>query len=193
MTLLPKAVIVASLFWIVPAISQPAQAPDQRQPAPPYGMMNPGMMGGYFTERGPGFRGMMGSGQSGFGGMMPMMYGMMGAWSGADHIDGRLAFVKAELKITDAQAPQWDAFADATRSNVNSMAEIRKTMMSRLAQPATLPDRLALEDKAMTAHLAALKRTEDAVAKLYGVLTEDQKKIADNIVVGPMGMPMGMF
>jgi LTXXQ motif family protein len=191
MTLLPKAVIVASLFWIVPAISQPA--PDPRQPAPPYGMMNPGMMGG-FTERGPtGFRGMMGGGQSGSRGMMPMMSEMMGAWSSADHIDGRLAFVKAELKITEAQTTAWDAFADATRNNATSMSEMRKTMMSRLASPGTLPDRLALEDNAMTAHLAALKRTEDAVAKLYGVLTDEQKKIADNIVVGPMGMPMGMF
>ena len=41
---------------------------------------------------------------------MPMM-GM------GDHIEGRIAFLKAELKITDAQLPQWNTFADALRSD----------------------------------------------------------------------------
>ena len=51
----------------------------------------------------------------------------------------------------------------------------------------------AREDKLVAAHLAALKKTEEAVTQLYGVLTDDQKKVADTIVVGPMGMPMGMM
>ena len=62
-----------------------------------------------------GPRGMMGfgSGMRGYGGMEP---GMMG-WgeSGqamcsamASHIDGRLAYIKAELKITEAQEPFWN-------------------------------------------------------------------------------------
>jgi LTXXQ motif family protein len=189
MFLFPKTFLVATLIWIVPALGQPAPAPDSRQSVPPHGMMNPEMMG-----RGPtGFSGTTGQGPAGLSGMMPMMNGMMGARSGAEHIDGRLAYVKAELKITEAQMPAWDAFAEATRGNADAMSEIRKTMMSRLALPATLPERLALEDRAMSAHLAALKKTEEAVAKLYGVLGEDQKKIADKIVVGPMGMPMGML
>ena len=40
------------------------------------------------------------------GGMMGMM-GMMGM---GGHTEGRIAFLKAELKITDAQTPQWNAF-----------------------------------------------------------------------------------
>ncbi len=30
-----------------------------------------------------------------------------------DHVEGRLAFLKAELKIIDAQAPLWGKFAEA--------------------------------------------------------------------------------
>jgi hypothetical protein len=45
----------------------------------------------------------------------------------------------------------------------------------------------------MTAHLTALKKTEDAIAGLYGVLTDEQKEIADGISMSPMGMPMGMM
>jgi hypothetical protein len=41
--------------------------------------------------------------------------------------------------------------------------------------------------------LAALKKTEEAVDKLYGVLSAEQKKVADGIVLNPMGMPMGMM
>jgi hypothetical protein len=133
---------------------------------------------------------MMGQGQTGSV-MMPMMNVMMRGRSGPEHIEGRLAYIKTELKITDAQTAQWNAFADATRANAKAMSEMRDTMMSR--QAATLPDRLALEDKAVTAHLEALKKIEDAAGKLYMVLTEEQKKFADSIIVGPMGMPMGMM
>ncbi len=137
--------------------------------------------------------GMMGQGQAGSTGMMPMMNMMMRSQLGGEHIEGRLAFIKAELKITEAQAQQWNAFADAVRSSAGAMAEMRKSMMSGQASPATLPERLAREDKLATAHLAAIKKTEEAVAGLYGALTDDQKKVADGIVLGPMGMPMGMM
>jgi hypothetical protein len=75
----------------------PAFAQADAQNAPP-GMAGPGMMGprGDGMMDGPGMMGMMGG-----PGMMPMM----GA-RGGEHVEGRLAFLKTELKITDAQAPQ---------------------------------------------------------------------------------------
>ena len=197
MVTINRTIIAASLLWIAPALGQSAQDheahhPDggtvtQQQPAQPAapqaGRTGPGMTGGD----------MMGQGQAGPAGMMPMMNMMMGMQSGAEHVEGRLAFIRAELKITDAQTPQWTAFAEAVRRNAGSMAELRKSMMGGQGTPAPLPERLAREDKLATAHLAALKKTEDAVTQLYGVLTDDQKKVADTIVVGPMGMPMGMM
>ena len=201
--MISRALIAACLLWVVPALGQSAQDHGAHHPdggavaqqlpaqpeAPQAGRTGPGMMGG-----------MMGQGQAGPAGMMPMMNMMMmnmmmgmGMPSGAEHIEGRLAFIKAELKITDAQAPQWNAFAEAVRGNAASMAEVRKSMMSGQGAPATLPERLSREDKLVTAHLAALKKAEEAVTQLYGVLTDDQKKVADTIVVGPMGMPMGMM
>jgi hypothetical protein len=53
------------------------------------------------------------------GGGMAMMGGPggMGMMWMADHIDGRIAFLKAELKITEAQMSPWNAFADALRAN----------------------------------------------------------------------------
>jgi len=205
MLAIARTAIVASLVCVVPAFSQPAPDPhhpapsvqQQTQPAaPPAGRPNPGTMGGYMMGGNMMGPGMMSQGLGDPRGRMPMMNMMsmmMGSQFAADHIEGRLAFIKAELKITDAQAAQWSAFADAVRGNINSMLEMRKSMMSGLGASSTLPERLALEDKLVTAHLAAVKRTEEAVAKLYGALTDDQKKIADTIVLGPMGMPMGMM
>ncbi len=74
-------------------------------------------------------RGMMGQ-----GGGMPMMsgpgrMGMMGMTGIADHIEGRIAFLKAELKITEAQMPQWNAFAEALRANARRMSEMPAIMM----------------------------------------------------------------
>ena len=202
MVTINRTIMAASMLWIVPALGQPAadheaHHPDggaitQQQPAQPAapqaGRTGPGMMGGNMMG------GMMGQGQAGPAGMMPMMNMMMGMQSGAEHVEGRLAFIRAELKITDAQTPQWTAFAEAVRRNAGSMAEMGKSMMGGgQGAPATLPERLAREDKLVAAHLAALKKAEEAVTQLYGVLTDDQKKVADTIVVGPMGMPMGMM
>ena len=203
MVMISRGLIAAGLFWVVPALAQPAQDHDAHHPetggaaqqqqaptAPPAARAAPGTPGGAMAGGMMGGN-MMGQGQAGPAGMMPMMNMMSQA--GADHIEGRLAFIKAELKITDAQAQQWNAFADAVRGNVGSMAEMRESMMGGQGAPATLPERLSREDKLVTAHLAALKKAEEAVTQLYGVLTDDQKKVADTIVVGPMGMPMGMM
>jgi hypothetical protein len=202
MGMIKNAAIVAALLWAMPVLGQTAQDKQQPAPAPPPatqaspGTTGNGPMGGGASTMGSNMMGgaMTGQGQAGPGSMMPMtqmMATMMGAKFGADHLEGRLAFIKTELKITDAQIPQWNALADAIRSNVDSMAEIQKSMTG--GSPTTLLERLAREDKMETAHLAALKKTEETVARLYAVLADDQKKVADTIVVGPMGMLMGMM
>jgi hypothetical protein len=60
--------------------------------------------------------------QDGMGGM-PMMAAMAG------HVEGRLAFLKAELKITEAQLPLWNAVADAIHANAKGMTEMMSSGM----------------------------------------------------------------
>src|SRR4051794_20741371 len=69
----------------------------------------PGMDGGMPMMRMMGMMGMMGP-----GGGMPMMRMMQG------HVEGRLGFLKTELKITDAQLPLWNAVADVIRANAKN-------------------------------------------------------------------------
>ena len=56
------------------------------------------------------------------------------------------------------------------------------------SQTATLPDKLALREKMMTGHLDALRRLKGAVDPLYAALSPEQKKTADQLLMGPMGM-----
>ena len=64
---------------------------------------------------------MMMNGPFGRGLMMEQGPMMAFGWDGmTDRIDGRLAFIKAELGIRDDQSAQWDKFADAARANAEN-------------------------------------------------------------------------
>lgn len=189
-----SATLIAAVGLVASAGAQqqpPAagSTPPQAAPAQP----GPGM-GSQMMQRGME-QGRMGQGVAGPGmmGSDMMGSGMKQMMTGPGHTEGRLAFIKAELKISDAQMSQWNAFADAVRANAAAMMDMRRLMMSQHTSSNTLPERLAAEDKALSADYAAFKKTMEALNNLYGVLSPEQKKIADGIVVGPMGMPMGMM
>jgi len=164
-----------------------AQQPDHEQhhpgETPPGAAAGPGMQGG----------GMGGAGGMPMRDMMRMMMGAdgmpdmrtMAAMAG--HVEGRLAFLKTELKITDAQLPLWDAVADVIRANARSMGSMAEGMMGS-TQTAALPDRLAAREKMMSAHLEVLRKFKAAIDPLYAAFSDEQKKTADELLMGPMGM-----
>lgn len=121
--------------------------------------------------------------------MMRNMMAMMSAESGmmASHVEGRIASLKSELKITEAQAAQWNRFAEALRATAKSMNGMHEKMMQ--AQGAgTLPARLEAQGAMLSAHLASLKALKEALDPLYASFSDDQKKRADGLIIGPMGM-----
>ena len=179
--------VYASLAVMVALLGAPAFAQHQEHEQhhsagtpPATGMQSQGMPGGAMA--GPGGMPMIG--------MMRMMMGPDGMGMMAGHVEGRLAFLKTELKITDAQLPLWNAVADAIRANAKSMSEMMSGGMMGSSQTATLPEKLALREKMMTAHLEALRKFKAAVDPLYAALSTEQKKTADELVMGPMGMMM---
>jgi len=137
-------------------------------------------------------QGMPATGMAGMGGPggMPMMdmmeRGMGGMAMMAGHTEGRIAFLKAELTITDAQLPLWNAVAEAIRTNAKTGMGTMDGM--GMAQGRKVPDRLAAREKMMAVQLEALRRFKSAVEPLYAVLSEEQKKAADQILMSPMGM-----
>lgn len=126
----------------------------------------------------------------GMGGKPPMMAGMMGgggAMMPPGHIEGRIAFLKAELAITDAQTPQWDSYAAAMRTNSKGMQDAMAKMM-QAGMPTTVPGRADAMIQMMTARLDGMKSSAKADQALYAVLTDSQRKVADDLISGPMGM-----
>jgi phage shock protein A len=104
------------------------------------------------------------------------------------HVEGRIAFLRTELGITDAQQPQWTAFADAMRRSARSMTDAMDKMMGGGSPASTsAPDRLQRRIAAMSAHLDAARAMLPPLQVLYAVLTDGQRKVADELLVPPIG------
>ena len=185
-----KRIIAVGVAGVIAAatlsISLPASAQMGRGGGYGPGMMfgqgyGPGMMGpGY----GPG---MMGNYGPGMMGGCPMMAtttdGKVSTFA-----EGRIAFLKAELGITDAQKSVWDAYAETIKGNLQSMQGMWQTMKT-VFEGKTPADRLDAQIAAMDSRLAALKEIKPVLAKLYAALSDEQKKKADEMLTG-MGCMM---
>lgn len=169
----PAALAQTSPPQATPGHDHQTRQPDAGGPAKPGMMMgNMGMMGRLglagleCSEPKP----MMGKAQ----GMMP------------SNIEADIGALKSDLKITDAQMVPWERFADALRFAAKTTEAARHNMAAEGS--ATLPTRLARCEAILSARLSALKAVEAAVGPLYSSLGEEQKKIADGLRLGPMGM-----
>lgn len=122
---------------------------------------------------------------------MGMMGSGMGGMATIDRVEGRIAFLRAELKITDAQADAWNGFADVLRANAKRLAEVRVAIMPKPgdAQPAsTLAARLDQQEQWLAARLDGTRAMKSAFAKLNEALSDDQKKTANDLLTPHMGM-----
>ena len=129
----------------------------------------------------------------GIGTMMRHMMGM-DMDDMAERIEGRLAFLKTELKITEAQTPAWDKLATALRTTAETHGAMMKSHMQEMHDGGffkkPLPDRMTFMETMMSARLEQVKSTHAAVDELYATLSGDQKKEADKIALPMMGMGM---
>lgn len=136
---------------------------------PTVGMMGQGGMGsGGWGERG-WFRGMMGR--------QPRMGAM---------VEGRLAYLKGELNITEEQKAAWDAYASAVNGRVETMQGLHQGMVETM-QKGSATERMDARIAAMEAMLESMKALKPATEGLYAVLTAEQKTIADDLIGGDCG------
>lgn len=120
------------------------------------------------------------------------------AFGPAERVEARLAYLRTALKITDGQQAQWNAFADTMRKEAAARAEQMKAFREKHAQlrkeraegkpgaerqRATAVERLeraqqrqAKASERLAAHAAAIK-------PLYASLSDEQKKVADEVLV----------
>jgi hypothetical protein len=161
------------------ATPQPAP-PSAQRGAPPPGMMGPGggMMGGDMGRM-----------------MQQMMQGRMaaGAMQPFRRIEGQLAYFRAELRITDAQAQPWNAFADAVRAQAERLRQATQQAMTGAAEPGPAPQQMERRIALLSAHLDAMRAVAAAATPLYAALSEEQRRNADDLMAEHFrGMRMGM-
>lgn len=130
-------------------------------------------------------RGMMGHKMRGgiLGRNCPMMGGSDGAFA-----KGRIAFLKAELEITDAQKSVFDAYAAALKDNLQNMNAMWKSMIGKKSAK-TPVERLNAHLFMMEGRTSSLKAVKPKLEAFYAALSDDQKKKADQILTG-MGCMM---
>ena len=102
--------------------------------------------------------------------------------SASRHIDGRIAYLKAELKITDAQAPQFERVAQAMRQSAQSRDQAMQQMRANRDQPKTALQQLEARTQFAALRAQDSQRFLDAFKPLYASLSDDQKKAADEML-----------
>lgn len=105
----------------------------------------------------------------------------------SERVEARLAYLKTALKITDAQQPQWNAFADVARKQAGERDQQIEARRARMAQGAApeKPTAIARMERKQQRHAAAVTRLNGLLAverPLYAALTADQKAIADELL-----------
>jgi len=98
------------------------------------------------------------------------------------HVEGRIAYIKAELKVTPEQQPLFDKFADAMRANAKDKAAKFAELRKQGDKPLTAVDRLQLREQFSEMRTADTQRVLAAFKPLYDSLNPDQKKTADEMM-----------
>jgi len=146
-------------------------------------MMMCGMMGGGSNAGMPGQSG----GMMNMPGGPPMMQ-MMRARAGdmpTDRIEGRIAYLHAELRISEAQMAAWKEVAAALRASAKRLTEMQLEQTQK--NNASMLERVDAQERVLSARLESVRALKSATAKLYPMLDDAQKKNADELLAPYMG------
>ncbi len=126
-----------------------------------------------------------------------------GASGGASHgrghgdpaaaADQRLARLKADLKITSAQEPAWNAYAEQIRQHAGEMQALHNTMRDSASgntRPSA-PERVERRAQFAKQQQEYLERLAVLTKDLYATLTPEQKTLADQRLGGGRRVAMG--
>jgi hypothetical protein len=177
----------ASMLAAVPAAPTFAQNAHQHTEATPHATASPATPASPTMPSGmtlmPEMMQMIQKMHSGAMPRMAMMGGFLMMPGGAiQNVEGNIAFLKAELKITDAQQKPWDQFADALRTNAKALSGEPGGMMGGADKKIPLAARFEQQEKLLTSHLEALKRSRSALEALIAVLSDEQKRELDELI-----------
>jgi periplasmic protein CpxP/Spy len=116
------------------------------------------------------------------------------AFKPGDRVEARLAYIRTALKITPAQQPQWDAFANVHRKHAAAMeqrmqerrAQFDKEKGATERRRPTAIERHEFQRARLTVATQHLDELLAVEKPLYAVLSPEQQRVADE-VLAPRG------
>jgi len=100
--------------------------------------------------------------------------------------DKRLTRLKADLKITSAQEPAWNAYAEQVKQHAGEMQALHNQMRERASGNTRQSAQERVERQAQFARQQGeyLKKLAGLTKELYATLTPEQKTLADQRLGG---------
>lgn len=157
----------------VPGMGQPGGAgspPSAAQPSP-----QPGHSGG-MAMPGMGSTGMPPD-------TMSRTMSRAGPHATLDRVEGRLAFLRAELRITDQQSAAWEEFGQALRTARQHLVDAREVLQVAGHATHSPTERLEAYERHLAARLDAVRAARSAFGNLYGRLDDAQRQTATELLV----------
>lgn len=103
-----------------------------------------------------------------------------GAAPQAQEVEEHIKQLHRELQITPAEEAQWDTVAQTMRENAQNLDRAIDERDASI-RTASAVDNLKSYADVVQAHAAAVKRLADSFSPLYSEMSEEQKKVADEI------------
>jgi periplasmic protein CpxP/Spy len=97
-------------------------------------------------------------------------------------VDGRIAFLKTELKITPAQESQWQQFASVMRQNAQSLDQAISGAREHRGAPMNAVDRMEIRSQFGKIRAENEARLLTAFRPLYASLSPDQQQVANQLM-----------
>ena len=131
------------------------------------------------------------AGPMGMMAMMPDMMRMMQEMGDpTSHVEGRIAFLHAELAITEAQEPVWKALADALRQNAVGLKQTTPADHGH-GDASVVVGQLLDQQHRLEARLDGLRAINATLTPLVDALSDEQRGALDTLfphVAGVMDM-----
>lgn len=119
---------------------------------------------------------------------MPTMGGIAAADPGqsAAMLEGRIAYLRTELRVTEAQAPVWEAFASSLRAGREHLDAARSALQGANAAADPMA-RLQGYESHLAARTEAVRMTRLAFNVLFAQLDDAQKRVATTTMLPFIG------
>lgn len=97
-----------------------------------------------------------------------------------ERVENRIKELHAQLRITSAEEPQWNQFAEVMRDNARSMDQTFSERAQNFESMNAVQNMQSYEKLAQT-HAQDLEKLVPAFQKLYDAMPDQQKQLADQV------------